>query len=78
MAGTRAERASFCVICLRRTLCPTYLYANAKPQARRHLEMLRGRYPELTLEQVRLGMPPLRPAHGDLIAGALAEAGLPA
>jgi AraC-like DNA-binding protein/tetratricopeptide (TPR) repeat protein len=61
-----------------RTLCPTYLYANAKPQARRSLEMLRGRYPELTLEQVRLGMPPLRPAHGDLIAGALAEAGLPA
>jgi len=61
-----------------RTLCPTYVHANAKLQARRSLGMLRVRYPELTLEQVRLGMPPLRPAHGDLIAGALAEAGLPA
>jgi len=61
-----------------RTLCPTYVFANAKLQARRSLGMLRVRYPGLTLEQVRLGMPPLRPAHGDLIAGALAEAGLPA
>jgi tetratricopeptide (TPR) repeat protein len=61
-----------------RTLCPTYVHANAKLQARRSLGMLRVRYPGLTLEQVRLGMPPLRPAHGDLITGALAEAGLPA
>jgi hypothetical protein len=59
-----------------RTLCPTYLHANAKLQARRSLGMLRVRYPGLTLEQVRLGMPPLQPAHGDLIAGGLAEAGL--
>jgi AraC-like DNA-binding protein/Flp pilus assembly protein TadD len=61
-----------------RTLCPTYVYANAKRQAQHSLGMLRLRYPGLTLEQVRLGMPPLRPAHGDLIASALGEAGLPA
>jgi AraC-like DNA-binding protein/tetratricopeptide (TPR) repeat protein len=61
-----------------RTLCPTYVYGNAKAQARRSLGMLRVRYPELTLSQIWLGMPPLPPVHCDRVAGALAEAGLPA
>jgi len=60
-----------------RTLCPAYLYANAKPQARGSLGMLRVRYPELTVSKLTLGMPPVPPTFGELIVGALAEAGLP-
>jgi AraC-like DNA-binding protein/tetratricopeptide (TPR) repeat protein len=61
-----------------RTLCPAYVYANAKTEARRSLGMLRMRHPDLTLARLRLGMPPLLPVHCDRIAAALAEAGLPA
>jgi AraC-like DNA-binding protein/tetratricopeptide (TPR) repeat protein len=60
-----------------RTLCPAYVYANAKPQARRSLGMLSVRYPELTVSKARLGLPPVPPAIGELIIGGLAEAGLP-
>jgi len=60
-----------------RTLCPAYVYANEKPQARVSLGMLRVRYPELTVSKAKLGMPPVPTSVGELIAGALAEAGLP-
>jgi len=60
-----------------RTMCAAYVHAGAKQSARRSLGMLRVRYPELTVSQLRLGMPPLRPEHGELVVGALAEAGLP-
>ena len=39
--------------------------------------MLRVRYPELTVAQLKLGMPPLPPLQRDLVIGALVEAGLP-
>jgi hypothetical protein len=58
-------------------MCAAYVHAGAKQSARRSLGMLRVRYPELTVSQLRLGMPPLRPEHGELVVGALAEAGLP-
>jgi hypothetical protein len=40
--------------------------------------MLRVRYPELTVSQLKLGMPPLPPLQRDLVVEALSEAGLPA
>lgn len=61
-----------------RTMCAAYLHAGAWPQARRSLGILRVHYPELTVSQLPLGMPPLRPAHSDLVVEALSEAGLPA
>ena len=61
-----------------RTMCAAYLHAGARPQARQSLGMLRVRYPELTVSQLRLGMPPLPPAQRDLVVGALSETGLPA
>jgi AraC-like DNA-binding protein/tetratricopeptide (TPR) repeat protein len=73
----RALRQHPSAFWIHRTLCPAYVCANAKPQARGSLGMLRVRYPELTVSKVKLGMPPLLPAYGELIAGALAEAGLP-
>ena len=59
-------------------MCAAYLHAGARPQARRSLGMLRVRYPELTIGQLRLGMPPLPPVHRDRVVDALSEAGLPA
>jgi AraC-like DNA-binding protein/Tfp pilus assembly protein PilF len=60
-----------------RTLCPAYVKAGAKAEARHSLGVLRVRYPELTLPQVQLGMPPLPTAQRDLVVAGLAEAGLP-
>jgi len=60
-----------------RTLCPTYVFGNARPQARRSLGMLRVRYPELTVSKIKLCMPPVPPAFSELIVGGLVEAGLP-
>ncbi len=61
-----------------RTMCAAYVHAGAKPLARRSLAMLRLHYPELTVAQLKLGMPPLPPAQRDLIVEALSEVGLPA
>ena len=61
-----------------RTMCAAYVHAGAKPLARQSLGMLRVRYPELTVSQVQLGMPPLPPVQRDLVVGALSEVGLPA
>jgi AraC-like DNA-binding protein/tetratricopeptide (TPR) repeat protein len=86
LAGAYAEAAAWqeralgrhpSAFWVHRTLCPSYVYGNAKPQARRSLGMLRVRYPELTVRQLKLGMPPVPPVFGDLIVGALTEAGLP-
>ena len=46
--------------------------------AAKSLGMLRVRYPELTISQLKLGMPPLPPVQRDLVVGALSEVGLPA
>jgi AraC-like DNA-binding protein/tetratricopeptide (TPR) repeat protein len=61
-----------------RTMCAAYVHAGAKPLARQSLGMLRVRYPELTVSQLKLGMPPLPPVQRDLVVGALSEVGLPA
>jgi tetratricopeptide (TPR) repeat protein len=74
----QALRQNPAALWVHRTLCPSYVCAGAKMQARRSLGMLRAGYPELTICGLDLGMPPLRPAHRDRVVGALAEAGLPA
>jgi AraC-like DNA-binding protein/TolB-like protein len=61
-----------------RTLCPAHVLAGQAPQARRSLGALRQHYPDLTVSEVQLGMPPLPPSQCDLVVGALQEAGLPA
>lgn len=60
-----------------RTLCPAYVLTGARPEAGRSLGALRSSYPDLTLSQVQLGMPPLQQTYRDLILEALSEAGLP-
>jgi AraC-like DNA-binding protein/tetratricopeptide (TPR) repeat protein len=61
-----------------RTMCPAYVHAGAMQEARRSVDLLRRRYPDLTVSQIRLGMPPLPSAYGESVVGALSEAGLPA
>jgi AraC-like DNA-binding protein/tetratricopeptide (TPR) repeat protein len=61
-----------------RTLCPAYVLAGAKPEARRSLAALRERYPELTLSEVQQGMPPLPESYRNLVFDALSDIGLPA
>ena len=59
-------------------MCPAYVQAGAMKDARRSVDLLRAGYPDLTVSQLRLGMPPLPSAYGESIVGALSEAGLPA
>jgi AraC-like DNA-binding protein/Tfp pilus assembly protein PilF len=61
-----------------RTLCPAYVLGGAKPEARRSLDALRSGYPELTVSEVQLGMPPLPDSYRNLVFEALSDAGLPA
>ena len=86
-AGHYAEAASWqaraltehpSAIWVHRTLCPAYVLAGAKLEARRSLAALREQYPELTLAEVRRGLPPLPESYCDLVIGALHEVGLPA
>ena len=42
-----------------RTLCPAYVLAGAKSEARRSLGALRKQYPQLTLSKVQHGLPRL-------------------
>ena len=51
-----------------RTMCAAYVNAGARPQARQSFGMLRVRYPELTVAQLKLGMPPLPPLQRDLVS----------
>ena len=60
-----------------RTLCPALALGGAAPEASRSLSALRQHYPDLTLPELRLGMPPLPPESRDLIVEALQTAGLP-
>jgi AraC-like DNA-binding protein/tetratricopeptide (TPR) repeat protein len=61
-----------------RTLCPAYVLAGAKVEARRSLAALREQYPELTLSEVQQGMPPLPESYSQLVFEALHDVGLPA
>jgi AraC-like DNA-binding protein/TolB-like protein len=60
-----------------RTLCPAYVLAGAETKALRSLAALRQHYPELTVAEVRQGLPPLPPATCDLVVDALHTVGLP-
>ena len=73
--GLRLRPTAFWV---HRTLCPAYVQAGAMDQARRSANLLRKCYPDLTVSQLRLGMPPLPTSYGESIVGALSETGLPA
>ena len=61
-----------------RTLCPAYVLTGARPQARRSLDALRSRYPDLTVSEVQLNMPPLPESYSSLVFEALSDVGLPA
>jgi AraC-like DNA-binding protein/Tfp pilus assembly protein PilF len=63
---------------MHRTLCPAYLLTGARSQARRSLDALRSCHPELTLSDVRRGMPPLPESYRNLVLDALSDLGLPA
>ena len=63
---------------IHRTLCPAYVLAGAKPEARRSLAALREHYPDLTVSEVQQGLPPLPPAYRNLVFDALHTVGLPA
>ncbi|MBW8903246.1 MAG: helix-turn-helix domain-containing protein [Bradyrhizobium sp.] len=59
-----------------RTMCPAYVLAGAKSEARRSFGALRDQYPELTIAEVQLGMPPL-PQLRNPVVDALHDLGLP-
>ena len=61
-----------------RTMCPAYVLAGAKSEARRSLGALRQHYPQLTLSEVQRGMPPLPQGYRNLVVDALHGVGLPA
>jgi AraC-like DNA-binding protein/tetratricopeptide (TPR) repeat protein len=61
-----------------RTLCPAYVLTGARPQARRSLDALRSRYPDLTVSEVQFNMPPLPDSYSNLVFEALSDVGLPA
>jgi AraC-like DNA-binding protein/Tfp pilus assembly protein PilF len=63
---------------MHRTLCPAYLLTGARLEATRSLNALRSRHPELTLSDVRRGMPPLPETYRNLVLEALSDVGLPA
>jgi tetratricopeptide (TPR) repeat protein len=65
-------------IWVHRTLCPAYVLAGAKPEARRSLGALREQYPGLTVSEVQRGMPPLPETYCNLVVDALCDVGLPA
>jgi len=86
-AGNYAEAASWqeraliehpSAVWVHRTLCPAYVLGGIKPAAHRSLGALRQQYPELTVSELQLGMPPLSQGHCDLVVGALRDIGLPA
>ncbi|MBV9564504.1 MAG: helix-turn-helix domain-containing protein [Bradyrhizobium sp.] len=62
---------------MHRTLCPAYLLTGARPAAQRSLDALRAHHPDLTLAEVRRGMPPLPESYRNLVLEALSDLGLP-
>ncbi len=65
-------------IWVHRTLCPAYVLTGARSEARRSLDALRAGYPDLTMSEVQVGMPPLPEGYRNLVLEGLCEAGLPA
>jgi AraC-like DNA-binding protein/tetratricopeptide (TPR) repeat protein len=75
-ARALAEHPS--AIWVHRTLCPAYVLMGASAEARRSLDALRAGYPDLTVSELHVGMPPLPETYRHLLCEALSEAGLPA
>ncbi len=65
-------------IWVHRTLCPAYVLAGARSEARRSLDAWRSHHPDLTLSEVQNGMPPLPESYRNLVFEALSDVGLPA
>jgi AraC-like DNA-binding protein/tetratricopeptide (TPR) repeat protein len=61
-----------------RTMCPAHVLAGQRDEALRSMQALRATYPELTLLEVRRGMPPLPASYLSPMFEALSDAGLPA
>lgn len=70
-----AERPALAWI--HRTLCPAYVFAGARDQARESVRRLQDGYPELTLAKVTDGLPPLPRSSRERVVGALHDVGLP-
>ena len=62
---------------INRTLCAAYAFDGAEAEARRSLQALREKYPELTLPNITEGLPPLPKAYCDRVVEALHDLGLP-
>ena len=60
-----------------RTLCPAYVLGGARTEAYRSLHALRERYPDLTLSEVQVGLPPLPLPYRERLVEGLHDAGLP-
>jgi AraC-like DNA-binding protein/tetratricopeptide (TPR) repeat protein len=60
-----------------RTLCPAYVLGGARQEASLSLLALRRQYPELTIADVQVGLPPLPRQYCELLLEGLHDAGLP-
>jgi tetratricopeptide (TPR) repeat protein len=85
-AGRYAEAAAWQERALRehpsshwihRTLCPAYVLSGADMEARRSLQALRQTYPDLTMSDLQIGLPPLPEFYCGLLCDALSSVGLP-
>jgi len=65
-------------IWVHRTMCPAYVLAGDRSEARRSLDAWRAHHPDLTLSEVQRGMPPLPESYRNLVFAALSDIGLPA
>jgi AraC-like DNA-binding protein/tetratricopeptide (TPR) repeat protein len=64
-------------IWVHRTMCPAYVLAGDRSEARRSLDAWRSHHPDLTLSEVQRGMPPLPESYRNLVFDALSDIGLP-
>jgi tetratricopeptide (TPR) repeat protein len=74
----RALLAHPSAVWVHRTLCPAYVFGGVGAEARRSLAALRHHYPDLTVSEVQLGLPPLPQNYSNLIVEGLHVAGLAA
>lgn len=62
---------------IHRTMCPAYVLAGDKSEARRSVMALREDYPDLTISDVQRGLPPLPQSYRDRVVDSLHSVGLP-
>jgi AraC-like DNA-binding protein/tetratricopeptide (TPR) repeat protein len=73
----RALAAHPSALWIHRTLCPAYVLSGADGEAHSSLTALREHYPDLTISQVRKGLPPLPIPYRELVVETLSSLGLP-